>query len=304
MIMSAYVGVNGKEKFADCHAVVAMVNSMGAEHLPELTQSAGSAVLLEVTAVSYTYPHGHREVLHDVTLDVREGEFVSLVGPSGCGKSTLVSAVAGLLPGYQGSIRFRGQPIDRPHPQVGVVFQEDSTFPWRTAQRNVEFGLEMRGWSRSRRQQRAREVLDLVGLGEFTGHYPGQLSGGMKQRVAIARTLVTEPALLLMDEPFGALDEQTRLLLGEELLRIQQMLRQTVLFITHSIQESIMLSDRVALMSSGPGRVKEVLNVELPRPRSPDLMSTPEFGSLVARVWSSIREESVRAGAHLPPEST
>ena len=125
MIMSAYVGVNGKEKFADCHAVVAMVNSMGAEHLPELTQSAGSAVLLEVTAVSYTYPHGHREVLHDVTLDVREGEFVSLVGPSGCGKSTLVSAVAGLLPGYQGSIRFRGQPIDRPHPKIGVVFQED-----------------------------------------------------------------------------------------------------------------------------------------------------------------------------------
>ena len=239
-----------------------------------------------------------------MTLDVHEGEFLSLVGPSGCGKSTLVSAVAGLLPGYQGSIRFRGQPIDRPHPQVGVVFQEDSTFPWRTAQRNVEFGLEMRGWSRQRRRQRARQVLDLVGLSEFTGHYPGQLSGGMKQRVAIARTLVTEPALLLMDEPFGALDEQTRLLLGEELLRIQQTLRQTVLFITHSIQESIMLSDRVALMSAGPGRIKEVLSVELPRPRSPDLMSTPEFGSLVARVWSSIREESGRTGVPLSPEST
>jgi NitT/TauT family transport system ATP-binding protein len=226
------------------------------------------------------------------------------VGPSGCGKSTLVSAVAGLLRGYQGSIRFRGQPVDRPHPQVGVVFQEDSTFPWRTAQRNVEFGLEMRGWSRQRRRQRARQVLELVGLTEFTGHYPGQLSGGMKQRVAIARTLVTEPALLLMDEPFGALDEQTRLLLGEELLSIQQTLRQTVLFITHSIQESIMLSDRVALMSAGPGRIKEVLNVELPRPRSPDLMGTPEFGSLVAHVWSSIREESGRAGVHLSPEST
>jgi NitT/TauT family transport system ATP-binding protein len=272
---------------------------MGAERLPGSTESAdspGSPVLLDVSGVSYAYPHTHREVLRDLTLDVHEGEFVSVVGPSGCGKSTLVSAVAGLLPGYQGSIRFRGQPIQRPHPQVGVVFQEDSTFPWRTAQRNVEFELEIRGWSKSRRQQRARELLELVGLGEFTGHYPSQLSGGMKQRVAIARTLVTEPALLLMDEPFGALDEQTRLLLGEELLRIQQMLRQTVLFITHSIQESIMLSDRVALMSSGPGRVKEVLNVEFPRPRRPDLMSTPEFGSLVGRVWSSIREESVRTG--------
>jgi len=273
------------------------------ERLPELAGAVGSAVLLDVSAVSYTYPHTRAEVLSDLTLDVHEGEFVSVVGPSGCGKSTLLSAVAGLLPGYQGSIRFRGEPIQRPHPQVGVVFQEDSTFPWRTAQRNVEFGLEMRGWSRSRRQLRAREFLELVGLGEFAGHYPGQLSGGMKQRVAIARTLVTEPTLLLMDEPFGALDEQTRMLLGEELLRIQQTLRQAVLFITHSIQESIMLSDRVALMSSRPGRIKEILTVGFPRPRSPDLIGTAEFGSLVGRVWSSIREESARARVRPFPDN-
>jgi NitT/TauT family transport system ATP-binding protein len=259
-----------------------------------LSEQPGAPRLLEVGALSYAYPQTGGQALRDVTLDVREGEFVSVVGPSGCGKSTLLSAVAGLLPGYQGSICFRGEPVRRPHPQIGMVFQEDATFPWRTAQRNVEFGLEMRGVSKPRRQQRAREFLDLVGLGDFAGYYPSQLSGGMKQRVAIARTLVTEPALLLMDEPFGALDEQTRLLLGEELLRIQQTLRQTVLFVTHSIQESILLSDRVALMSSGPGRIKEVLAVGLPRPRGPELISTPEFGALAARAWNSIREESAR----------
>jgi NitT/TauT family transport system ATP-binding protein len=273
------------------------------ERLPELAGTVGPPVLLDVSAVSYTYPQGRAEVLSDLTLDVREGEFVSVVGPSGCGKSTLLSAVAGLLPGYQGSIRFRGEPIRRPHPQVGVVFQEDATFPWRTAQRNVEFGLEMRGWSRPRRQLRAREFLEMVGLAEFADHYPSQLSGGMKQRVAIARTLVTEPALLLMDEPFGALDEQTRMLLGEELLRIQQALRQTVLFITHSIQESIMLSDRVALMSSRPGRIKEVLTIGFPRPRGPGLIGTAEFGALVGRVWSSIREESGRTGSRPFPDN-
>jgi NitT/TauT family transport system ATP-binding protein len=259
-----------------------------------LSEQPGAPRLLEVGAVSYTYPQTGGQALRDVTLDVREGEFVSVVGPSGCGKSTLLSAVAGLLPGYQGSICFRGEPVRRPHPQIGLVFQEDATFPWRTAQRNVEFGLEMRGVSKPRRQQRAREFLDLVGLADFAGYYPSQLSGGMKQRVAIARTLVTEPVLLLMDEPFGALDEQTRLLLGEELLRIQQTLRQTVLFVTHSIQESILLSDRVALMSSSPGRIKEVLAIGLPRPRGPELISTPEFGALVGRAWNSIREESAR----------
>lgn len=248
--------------------------------------------VLTVSAASYAYPRAGLEVLRDITLDVREGEFVSVVGPSGCGKTTLLSAVAGLLTGYRGAIHFRGEPIERPHPQIGVVFQEDSTFPWRTALRNVEFGLEMRGVARAVRQQRAREMLDLVGLADFANYYPGQLSGGMKQRVAIARTLVTEPALLLMDEPFGALDEQTRRLLGEELLRIQQTLDQTVLFITHSIQESIMLSDRIVLMSRAPGRIRDVLTVGFPRPRSPDLIGTFEFSALVARVWSSVRAES------------
>jgi NitT/TauT family transport system ATP-binding protein len=250
--------------------------------------------LLEIAGLSYAYPGSSDDVLSGITLDVSEGEFVSVVGPSGCGKSTLLSAAAGLITGYRGSIRFRGEQITRPNPGIGVVFQEDATFPWRTTLRNVEFGLEMRGMGKAERRRKATEMLALVGLEKFAHYYPHQLSGGMKQRVAIARTLVTGPDLLLMDEPFGALDEQTRMLLGEELLRIQQELRQTVLFVTHSIQESIMLSDRVVLMSRGPGRIKDVITVGFPRPRSPDLISTPEFGALTAQAWNSIREESLR----------
>jgi NitT/TauT family transport system ATP-binding protein len=261
---------------------------------------AAEGGLLEIAGLTYAYPGPGGVVLSDVTLNVIEGEFVSVVGPSGCGKSTLLSAVAGLLAGYQGSIQFRGEPVGRPHPGIGVVFQEDATFPWRTTLRNVEFGLEMRGMGKTERRQRATEMLDMVGLGKFAHYYPHQLSGGMKQRVAIARTLVTGPALLLMDEPFGALDEQTRMLLGEELLRIQQSLRQTVLFVTHSIQESIMLSDRIALMSRGPGQIKDLITVGFARPRSPDLIGTPEFGALTAQVWSSIREESLRIA--MPPD--
>jgi NitT/TauT family transport system ATP-binding protein len=250
--------------------------------------------LLRVAGVSYTYPTTHTHALDHVSLTVHEGEFVSVVGPSGCGKSTLVQAAAGLISGYDGTITFKNELIKNPHPKIGVVFQEDSTFPWRTALRNVEFGLEMQGMSKKARKSQAMDMLALVGLDKFADHYPSQLSGGMKQRVTIARTLVTEPALLLMDEPFGALDEQTRMLLGEELLRIQQQLRQTVLFITHSISESIMLSDRVALMSRGPGRIKDVIAVGFPRPRQPDLVSTPEYGIQSARIWGSIREESPR----------
>jgi NitT/TauT family transport system ATP-binding protein len=256
--------------------------------------AADGPELLRVDGVSYTYPGTQTHALNDVRLTVHEGEFVSVIGPSGCGKSTLVQAAAGLITGYDGTITFKNEPIVRPHPKIGVVFQEDSTFPWRTARRNVEFGLEMQGVPKGARRDRAMDMLGLVGLARFADHYPSQLSGGMKQRVTIARTLITEPTLLLMDEPFGALDEQTRMLLGEELLRIQQELRQTVLFITHSISESILLSDRVALMSRGPGRIKDVVTIGFPRPRQPDLVSTPEYGAQSARIWGSIREESLR----------
>lgn len=233
----------------------------------------------------------------DVSLDVHRGEFVSLVGPSGCGKSTLLSAMGGLLTGYQGNIFIHGERIKGPHPDVGVVFQEESTFPWRSVQRNVEFGLEMRGMGKPQRRKKASDALEMVGLSDFSHRRPGELSGGMKQRVAIARTLVTEPEILLMDEPFGALDEQTRIMLGDELLRIQRILQQTVILITHNIQEAVLLSDRVVVLSARPGRVKAVIDIDLPHKRDSTLLSTEHFAELVGRIWSVLREESLKSFA-------
>lgn len=235
--------------------------------------------------------------LEDINLDVQQGEFVSVVGPSGCGKSTLLSTLGGLLPGYDGSISIKDQEVRGPHPDIGVVFQEDSTFSWRSVRRNVEFGLEMRGESKEERKRKSDAALKMVGLDGFESSYPAQLSGGMKQRVAIARTLVLEPDILLMDEPFGALDEQTRIILGEELLRIQGELSQTVLFITHNIQEAILLSDRVVVLSARPGQIKDIVPVDIPRPRDSTLLSSDVFVELVGRVWSVLREESLKGFA-------
>jgi NitT/TauT family transport system ATP-binding protein len=255
--------------------------------------------LLQAKNLSVRYPGrqpGEQGVLalEDIDLEVHEGEFVSVVGPSGCGKSTLLSTLGGLLPGFEGEIWVKDHGVDGPHPDVGVVFQEDSTFPWRSTLGNVEFGLEMRGVPKEERRRKAEEVLKMVGLESFKDRYPGQLSGGMKQRVAIARTLVTEPAILLMDEPFGALDEQTRIILGEELLRIQETLGQTIVFITHNIQEAILLSDRVVVLSARPGRIKAVVPVDLPRPRDSTLLASDHFTELVGEVWSVLREESLK----------
>lgn len=233
--------------------------------------------------------------LEGVSLEVDRGEFVSVVGPSGCGKSTLLSSVAGLLTGFQGEITIRGERISGPHPDVGVVFQEESTFPWRSVLRNVEFGLEMRGQSKTDRRQKADDMLKMVGLQDFSSRYPNQLSGGMKQRVAIARTLVTEPDILLMDEPFGALDEQTRIVLGDELLRIQRALGQTALLITHNIQEAIMLSDRVVVLSARPGRVKGIFEIDLPRERDSSLIASQEFTEIVGKIWAVLRDESLKS---------
>lgn len=235
--------------------------------------------------------------LQDFNLNVRKGEFVSVVGPSGCGKSTLLSTVSGLLTGFQGRISVRGETINGPHPDVGVVFQEESTFPWRTVFKNVEFGLQMQGVSKAERSQKATDMLNLVGLNDFRDSYPPTLSGGMKQRVAIARTLVMEPSILLMDEPFGALDEQTRIILGEELLQIQRKLNQTILLITHNIQEAILLSDRVVVLSARPGRIKAVIDIDLPKARDSTLLATDQFAHLVGQVWSVLRDESLKAFA-------
>ena len=235
------------------------------------------------------------EALRDVSLSVDEGEFVSIVGPSGCGKSTLMEIVGGLIAPSGGEITIGGNRVEGTDPSVGIVFQQESAFPWRTVAENVGFGLEMTGVAQAEREQRVADMIELVGLGGFEDRYPSELSGGMRQRVAIARTLVMEPQIILMDEPFGALDEQTRLILGEELLRIREATNATVLFITHSFDEALLLSDRIVVMTARPGRVKKIVDNPLPRPRDSTIVSDPEFGRLSGQLWESLREESMQA---------
>lgn len=252
--------------------------------------------LLEIDDVSKTYnpnqPDGGVEAVREVSFDVDEGEFLSIVGPTGCGKSTLLKMVAGLIDPTSGSIRIEGAAVTDPSDDVGVVFQEDSTFPWRSTIENVEFGLEMRGVDKTERRERSREIIDLVGLGGFEDAYPNELSGGMRQRVAIGRTLAMNPEIMLMDEPFGALDEQTRLILGEELLRICRETGQTTLFITHSLTEAVHLSDRVLVMSARPGRIKRMVTVDIDRPRESDVVTTDRFNRIVDQIWEELRTEA------------
>ena len=233
--------------------------------------------------------------VNHVSLDVGAGEFYSIIGPSGCGKSTLLRIIGGLMPASSGEVTVGNEPVTEPHPWIGMVFQEESTFPWRTTLANVEFGLEMHGVPVAERRAKAREMIRLVGLSGFEERYPSELSGGMKQRVAIARALVLEPKILLMDEPFGALDEQTRIILGEELLRIRDELKQTIILVTHNINESVQLSDRVMVMTARPGRVKEVVPIDLPHPRDSSIIASERFGRLVAQVWGALREESIKS---------
>ena len=233
--------------------------------------------------------------INDVSLDVSAGEFFSIIGPSGCGKSTLLRIIGGLLAASSGELTVGSDKVNGPHPWLGMVFQEESTFPWRTTLGNVEFGLEMRGVSQDQRRQKSREMIRLVGLSGFEERYPSELSGGMKQRVAIARALVLEPKILLMDEPFGALDEQTRIILGEELLRIRDQLKQTIILVTHNINESVQLSDRVMIMTARPGRVKEVVPIDLPHPRDSTIIASDRFGKLVGQVWGALRDESIKS---------
>jgi NitT/TauT family transport system ATP-binding protein len=253
--------------------------------------------LRNITKVFGGADNGAGQVLaiNDVSLDVNAGEFFSIIGPSGCGKSTLLRILGGLLPASSGELTVGSERVTGPHPWIGMVFQEESTFPWRTTLGNVEFGLEMHGVALRERREKAREMIRLVGLSGFEDRYPSELSGGMKQRVAIARALVLEPKILLMDEPFGALDEQTRIILGEELLRIRDQLKQTIILVTHNINESVQLSDRVMVMTARPGRVKSILNVDLAQPRDSSVIASERFGRLVAQVWSALREESIKS---------
>jgi NitT/TauT family transport system ATP-binding protein len=235
------------------------------------------------------------EAVRDVTMTVQAGEFVSLIGPSGCGKSTLLNIVAGFVTPSSGTALLDGAAIDKPGSDRGVVFQQYSLFPWLSVRKNVEFGLKMQGIPQATRESTARTLLSLAGLLSFEHHYPDQLSGGMKQRVGIVRALATSPQVLLMDEPFGALDAQTRVVMQEILTNMWQKFRISVLFITHDIEESIFLSDRIYVMTARPGRIKAEIRVPLPRPRTAEMTSTPEFIGLVQKLKLLIREESLAA---------
>ena len=230
-------------------------------------------------------------VLRDFDLDIRDGEFLSVLGPSGCGKSTFLSILAGLTERTGGNIRIDGHALAGINPHQGVVFQGYALFPWRTVLENIEVGLEIRGVPKAERRRIAQEHLELVGLTGAGARYPHEISGGMKQRVAIARSLAYKPDVLLMDEPFAALDAQTREILQGELLRIWEQYRKTIVFITHSLDEVIFLSDRIAVMTRRPGTVKRILEIPLPRPRLPELRNSEAFVALRQQAWDILKDE-------------
>ena len=250
-----------------------------------------------IKGVSHLYrPPSGRPVLalEDVSLDVRPREFLALLGPSGCGKSTLLYLLGGFLPIETGKILIEGKPVGAPGPDRGIVFQHFALFPWKTVRANILYGLERMRLPRAEREQRAQSFIDLVGLTGFEDSYPSQLSGGMKQRTALARTLAFDPKILLMDEPFGALDAQTRSLMQSELLGIWQRSPKTVIFVTHDVQEAVYLADRVAVMSARPGRVKAIVETKFDQ-RNSEIFKTKEFVDKVDEIWNLVRIEAIKA---------
>ncbi len=227
--------------------------------------------------------------LDNISLTVNEHEFITVIGPSGCGKTTLLRIVAGLIPYDSGQVLVKGKPVTGPGPDRAVVFQSFALLPWATVLENVAFGLETRGIPRAEREEQARVLIKTVGLAGFESRLPRHLSGGMQQRVGLARALAVNPDILLMDEPFGAIDEQTRRIMQEELLRIWGYRRKTVLFVTHSMEEAVLLADRVILMSPRPGRVHEIIDVPLPRPRGRETERTREFTDIKELLWDKLR---------------
>jgi NitT/TauT family transport system ATP-binding protein len=250
-------------------------------------------IAIEGVSRRYVTASGPIDALRDVSLSVEAGEFCTIIGPSGCGKSTLLGMLGGLVAPDAGRVLIAGRAVAGPDPRaVATVFQDPGLFPWRTVVENIEFGLELQGAAREERRRAAMELLGPLGLRGFAAKYPRELSGGMRQRVAIGRALAIDTPIVLMDEPFGALDEQTRMLMGEWLLEIWRRTRKTVIFVTHSLHEALALSGRVAVMTARPGRVKSVLELPMPYPRA---MESVEIVTLRAKLWDQIREESVRA---------
>ncbi|ELW9271026.1 ABC transporter ATP-binding protein [Acinetobacter baumannii] len=243
-------------------------------------------VILEAKQLSQVFKHSQTEriVLNKLDLKIHKREFICVIGPSGCGKSTLSRVIAGLDPYHSGEVLVDGECIMGPCPERGMVFQGYTLFPWKTVKENVMFGPQMRGASQMTAEAQAREWINIIGLEKYENQYPHQLSGGMKQRVAIARALVNEPKILLMDEPFGALDPHTRQKMQKHLMDLWQNIDITIIFVTHDMDEAILLADRIVALKANPGEIKEIIEVNLPRPRSLDLMSTPEFKQLRSRV--------------------
>ena len=245
---------------------------------------------------TYTPPSGRPvQALERLNLDIATDEFVVIVGPSGCGKSTLLYLLGGFLSLETGEILVDGRKVTKPGPDRGIVFQHFALFPWKTVRQNVLYGLERKKMSGSHRRELAQKYIDLVKLTGFEDSWPAQLSGGMKQRVAIARTLATDPDVLLMDEPFGALDAQTRGILQEELLAIWGSRRKTVLFVTHDVNEAVLLADRVLVMSARPGRIKSTIKIKLPRPRTSEVALSTQFVDHCREIWDLVREEALKA---------
>jgi NitT/TauT family transport system ATP-binding protein len=253
-----------------------------------------------LSGVTRVYPGaaGHQPVhaLGPVDLDLRRGEFFAVVGPSGCGKSTLLEVMAGLQLASAGTVTFEGRPVAGEVPDgIGVVFQEDASFPWLTVWDNTAFGLRRNGAPEAEIRRRVDDALSFMGLKDFARAYPSQLSGGMRQRVCIARTLVLQPRLILLDEPFGALDAQTRLLMGDEVLRLWRRTSATVLLITHALDEAAMLSDRIGAMSARPGRFLDIVETGWPRERDSTIVSETRFGEITGRLWDNLRGESLKS---------
>jgi NitT/TauT family transport system ATP-binding protein len=240
--------------------------------------------------------------LGPIDLEIRQGEFFAVVGPSGCGKSSLLEILCALSAATKGSVQFEGKDIGSTVPDgVGVVFQEDASLPWLTVTENVAFGLRRADLDKTERDQRVQEALKLVGLTDFANSYPAQLSGGMRQRVCIARTLVMKPRLILLDEPFGALDQQTRLLMGDELLNMWRNTGASVFLITHALDEAAMLADRIGVMSARPGCLVDIVETGWPRDRDSRIVERPEFGAITARMWKTLREESIKTMGRSAP---
>jgi len=254
--------------------------------------------VIEITGLSKSFTKSDKskktvEVLRDINFNIRENEFITIVGPSGCGKTTLLRMIAGLIKPDAGTIEVGGQIVEGPSPDRAMVFQTFALMPWASAMRNVAFGLELRGTPKMEREEIARTLLEKVGLKGFENSLPSELSGGMRQRVGLARALAVNPTVLLMDEPFGGLDEQTKRLMQEELLRIWELERKTVVFVTHSLDEAILLADRCILMSARPGQINKILDIDLGRPRTRDAELNPKYAAFKKELWEHLRQAQV-----------